>query len=85
VVHQSLPIAFVLREHSELSEIARFPVAQISLLNYGGSNNPSTQFGPICESDAYIENAFLKRMIGPIHHLAMDTGVLLAVDNFPRG
>jgi hypothetical protein len=51
-VHQSLLIAFILHEYFELAEIARFPVAQIGFLNHGGSNNPPTQFGPVCESDA---------------------------------
>jgi len=80
-VHQSLPIAFILHEYFELPEIARFPVAQIGFLDHGGSDNPPTQFGPVCESDADIENAFLECMVSPMHDLAMDTWVLLAVDN----
>ena len=57
----------------------------MGFLNYSGSDNPPTQFSSVCESDAYIENAFLECVVGPIHDLAMDTGVLLAVDNFPEG
>jgi hypothetical protein len=84
-VHRSLFVAFVLREYSQLPEIACFPVGQIGFLNHGGTDNPPTQFGPVCESDADTENAFLECMVGPIHNLAMDTGVPLAVDNSPRG
>jgi hypothetical protein len=84
-VHQSLPIAFILHEYLELSEIASLPVAQIGFLNRGGTDNPPTQFGPVCESDAYIENAFLECMVAPIHDLAIDTGVLFAMDNSSVG
>jgi len=57
-LHLSLPVAFALREYSKLSEIVRFPVAQID---------------------------FLEFVIDPIHELAMDTRVLFAMHNFPRG
>jgi hypothetical protein len=77
-VHQSLPIAFVLREDFEQSEIARFPVAQIGFLNHYGRADSPAELGFVHKPNPYIKNAFLECVIDPIHDLAMDARVLSA-------
>jgi hypothetical protein len=79
-----LDIEFGLCEYFELSEVTRFPVAQICFVNHRGRTDLPAELGFVHKPNPYIKNAFLELVIDPIHDLAMHTGVLFAVHNFPR-
>jgi hypothetical protein len=79
-----LAAAFVLNKNADLPEVSGFPVAQIGFLKQGGTGDTPAELGVVGESDANVENAFLKGMVCPMNDLALDAWILLAPHHFAR-
>jgi hypothetical protein len=79
-----LAAAFVLNKNADLPEVSGFPVAQIGFLKQGGTGDTPAELGAVGESNAKVENAFLKGVVCPMDHLPFDAWILLALHHFVR-
>jgi hypothetical protein len=71
------PVNFVLGIDPQLFTVARFPVAQIGFPEYVGRLQRPAQFRLVRETHPHVHYPFLENVFGPIHDLAVDSGILL--------
>jgi hypothetical protein len=75
---------FVANEDSKLLEVARFPVAEVTLLYCRASGNPPAKFSLVHKPNVDVEEALLKIVLDRVHDLPPQPPIL-ATENQALG
>jgi hypothetical protein len=71
------PTDFVLRVQLHLFEVPRFPVGEVGFHNHVRRLQRPAQLSLVREAHAHVQHPFLEDVLGPVHDLAVDAGILL--------